>query len=194
MHLQGPCCFESQPRSSLDSLAQLLMSLPLPNASGLRCRLCCAALAAARSVGLLSAATAVRPKCATRCATHMIWPRGVSLDLGFLHWILRVCCWQGALLYAEAHQRSPSFAACPAFSSLPSYNMTSNWSFKPARSGGLALGSARGPQNLYLYLFHLEIQREDCALSTGQGQGVIGGCLDWILSCACRVSKLASLS
>ena len=62
--------------------------------------------------------------------------------------------------------------------------MTSNWSFKPARSGGLALDRARDPQNLYLYLFHLEIQREDCALSTGQWQGVIGGCLDWILSCA----------
>ena len=118
-----------------------------------------------------AAGTSVSPK----CATSMIWPPGVSLGLGWLR-ILSLCCWQGALLHAEACQH-PCIIKFSLSPGLLSYGMTLAWRLKPARPGCLAFDSNRGlcvhsaealrPQNLCLSLS--EMQREDCGMTLSHG-------------------------
>ena len=143
-----------------------------------------------------AAGSSVSPQRTAQSATNLIWRPSVSLDLGWLHWVLRVCCGQGLFLHTEACQRASTIF--PAFLSVLSYGMTLAWSLKPAGSRSLAYGNlscckwsekSPDPQNLYRSLS--EVQREDCAIATVYGIFSSSWPCGYDVCPACR-AKLAS--
>ena len=99
-----------------------------------------------------------------------------SIELGWLHWILRVCFWKGVLLHVAARERPiNNFPSLPP--GLLSYGMTLAWRLKPARPRCLAFDSNRSfcghsekaldLRNLYISLS--EMQREDSGITSSHG-------------------------